>query len=154
MLLSGESVHAGRVPILGLRSRERMAPVNTVTAAAMVAEARNEIENLSVEQVETELAWGSPMLVDIREAEELAATGIIPGSVHAPRGMIEFYADPASPYHREAFDPDARIILYCASSGRSALAVQSLQQLGYTNVAHLDGGVKAWTAAGQPLESR
>lgn len=120
----------------------------------MVAEARESIDNLSVDQVVAERSSSEPLLVDIREAEEIAATGAIPGSVHAPRGMLEFYADPASPYHREAFAPDARVILYCASSGRSALAVKTLQQLGYTNVAHLDGGVKAWTAAGQTLESR
>jgi rhodanese-related sulfurtransferase len=128
--------------------------MKTVTAAAMVAEARETIENLSVEQVVAELSAGYPLLVDIRESEEISATGVIPGSVQAPRGMIEFYADPASPYHREAFQPDARVVLYCASSGRSALAVKSLQQLGYTNVGHLDGGVKAWTAAGWPLEKR
>ena len=128
--------------------------MKTVTAAAMVAEAREAIENLSVEQVVGELSAGYPLLVDIREADEISATGIIPGAVHAPRGMIEFYADPASPYHREAFQPDARVVLYCASSGRSALAVKSLQQLGYTNVGHLDGGLKAWTAAGWPLEPR
>jgi rhodanese-related sulfurtransferase len=120
----------------------------------LVADARESIENLTVEQVVAELSAGHPLLVDIREADELSATGVIPGAVHAPRGMIEFYADPASPYHREAFQPGARVVLYCASSGRSALAVKSLQQLGYTNVGHLDGGVKAWTAAGRPLESR
>ena len=125
-----------------------------VTAAAMVAEARESIENLTVEQVVGEISSGHPLLVDIREADELFATGVIPGAVHAPRGMIEFYADPASPYHRDVFQPDARVVLYCASSGRSALAVKSLQQLGYSNVGHLDGGVKAWAAAGWPLESR
>jgi len=123
------------------------------SAAEMVAEARSSIENLSVEQVMAEIASGDPLLVDIREAEELATSGKIGGAVHAPRGMIEFYADPTSPYHRQEFDPGRRVILYCASSGRSALAVKSLQSLGYRDVGHLDGGVKAWTAAAQPLES-
>ena len=124
----------------------------TTTAAALVSDARESIDNLSVEQVERELATGNPLLVDIRESEELATTGVIAGAVHAPRGMLEFYADPASPYHRAEFDPSRRVILYCASSGRSALAVKSLQTLGYQNVAHLDGGIKAWSAAGGSLQ--
>jgi rhodanese-related sulfurtransferase len=126
----------------------------TKTAAAMVADAREGIESVSVEQLATELERGPLVLVDIREPEELANTGVIPGAVHAPRGMIEFYADPASPYHRPEFDPAARVILYCATSGRSALAVQSLTDLGYRNIGHLDGGIKAWSAAGQPLVAR
>ena len=128
--------------------------MNATTASAMVSTARESIDNLSVEQVKLELESGAPLVVDIRESEEIAATGMIPGAVHAPRGMLEFYADPASPYHRDEFVPSTRVVLYCASSGRSALAVKTLQQLGYTNVAHLDGGIKAWSAAGQPLESR
>lgn len=127
--------------------------MKTVTAAEMVADARETIENLSVDRVAQELATGDALLVDIREGEELAATGKIAGATHAPRGMIEFYADPASPYHRQEFDPARRVILYCASSGRSALAVKTLQSLGYRNVGHLDGGVKAWTAAARSLEA-
>ncbi len=123
----------------------------TKTAAAMVAEARESIENVSVEQLTNELANCSLVLVDVREPEELSKTGVIDGAVHAPRGMIEFYADPASPYHRPEFDPTSRVILYCATSGRSALAVKALTDLGYRNIGHLDGGVKAWSAAGQPL---
>ena len=74
------------------------------TAAAMVADARNSIDNLAVDQVAAELATGQSLLVDIRETDELAATGKITGAVHAPRGMLEFYADPTSPYHRPEFD--------------------------------------------------
>jgi rhodanese-related sulfurtransferase len=128
--------------------------MTTTTAAAMVSEARESIENFSVEQVASELTSGSALLVDIREAEELDATGTIPGAVHAPRGMLEFYADPVSPYHRAEFDPSRRVILFCASSGRSALAVKSLQSIGYRDIGHLDGGIKAWSAAGQPLTTR
>jgi rhodanese-related sulfurtransferase len=128
--------------------------MTTTTAAAMVSEARESIENLSVEQVASELTSGSALLVDIREAEELDATGTIPGALHAPRGMLEFYADPVSPYHRAEFDPSRRVILFCASSGRSALAVKSLQSIGYRDIGHLDGGIKAWSAAGQPLSAR
>lgn len=76
---------------------------------------------------------------------------MIPGAINAPRGMIEFYADSTSPYYRPEFDPNRRIILHCASGGRSALAAKTLQQMGYTNVAHLDVGFKAWEAEGQSV---
>lgn len=125
--------------------------MKTLTASALVAEARETIANLSVDQVAAEIASGDPVIVDIREIDELAVTGRIEGATHAPRGMLEFYADPASPYHRPEFEPNRRVILYCASSGRSALAVKTLQSLGYRDVAHLDGGIKAWSAANQPL---
>lgn len=119
------------------------------TAAQLVAQAKQEIENLTPDQVEQELASGDVLLVDIREPEERAQAAIA-GSVHAPRGMLEFYADPTSPYHRSEFDLQRRTILYCASGGRSALATRALQQLGYENVAHMDGGLKAWTASERP----
>jgi rhodanese-related sulfurtransferase len=120
------------------------------TAAAMVAAAKQRVENLGPDEVEQELNNGV-LLVDIREPEEREKNGAIPGSVHAARGMLEFYADPMSPYHREEFDPEGRLILHCASGGRSALAADTLQAMGYRNVAHLDGGLKAWTEAGKPV---
>jgi len=123
------------------------------TAAGMVAAAKTRIENLSVSDVAEELAAGDVMLVDIREPDERAVSGMIPGALHAVRGMLEFYADPTSPYHRPEFEFDRRVVLYCASGGRSALAADTLRQLGYTRAAHLDGGIKAWIAAGQPVES-
>jgi len=123
------------------------------TVAALVADAKQQIQNPTVDEVSSELAADSIVLVDIREPEERATTGAIPGAIHAERGMIEFYADPTSPYHRPEFDTERRIILYCASGGRSALATKSLQLLGYRRVAHLDGGLKTWAAAGQPLEA-
>jgi rhodanese-related sulfurtransferase len=125
--------------------------MGTVTAAAMVANARAHILNLSAEDVCAELAAGDAVLIDIRESEELIASGSIPGAVHAPRGMIEFYADPTGPYYRAEFDPNRRIILHCASGGRSALAAARLQEMGYTDVAHLDGGLKIWKELGLPL---
>ena len=122
------------------------------TAAGMVAAARQRIQNLSPEEVAAKLATGNVLLVDIREPEERSATGMIPGAIPAARGMLEFYADPTSPYHRDGFETDRQIILYCASSGRSALATDMLKQLGYEHAAHLDGGIKAWIAADQPVE--
>lgn len=121
------------------------------TAAQLVQSAKANIENLTPDQVQAEMVTGNVTLVDVRDAPELAS-GTIPGSVHASRGMLEFYADPGSPYHKPELDPDSRVILHCASGGRSALAVQTLQQLGYSNVAHLDGGFKAWQAEGKPVK--
>jgi rhodanese-related sulfurtransferase len=118
----------------------------------LVGEAKQNVENLSPEQVAAELASGDAVLVDVREPQEREGASIA-GSVHAPRGMLEFYADPSLPYHKEEFDPERRIILHCASGGRSALGASTLKEMGYSNVAHLEGGIKAWQEAGQPVES-
>ena len=122
------------------------------TAAELVNEAKARVENLSVDQVVAELGRGDVVLVDVREQNERDEHGTIAGSVHAPRGMLEFFADPSSPYHRPEFDPNRRVILHCASGGRSALSADRLQQLGYVSVAHLDGGFTAWKAAGRPVD--
>lgn len=123
--------------------------MDSKTASQLVAEAKARIENLTPEQVQAELANGA-LLVDVRETAERAG-GVIPGAIHASRGMLEFYADPASPLHLPQLDPGRRVILHCASGGRSALSAMTLRQLGYANVAHLDGGFKAWVAAGKPV---
>jgi rhodanese-related sulfurtransferase len=122
------------------------------TAAEMVAEAKSRIENLTVDQVAAERERGGTVLVDIRDADQRAADGAIPGTVHASRGMLEFYADPTSAYHKPELDPNARVILHCATGGRSALAAETLREMGYSNVAHLDGGFNAWRDAGKPIE--
>jgi len=124
------------------------------TAAQMVQEAKQRVENLTVDEVAAELERGNVVLIDVREPGEQEQTGMIPGAISAPRGMLEFWADPTSPYHRPEFDPARRIILHCASGGRSALAADLLRQMGYDNVAHLDGGMKAWAASGQPVAAR
>lgn len=123
------------------------------STADLIAEARSRIEHLSPSTVAAELERGDVVLVDLREVEERAQHGSIAGAIHAPRGMLEFYADPMSAYHRFPFDPSGRTILYCASGGRSALAAEALQTLGYTRVAHLDGGLKAWREASLPVEA-
>jgi rhodanese-related sulfurtransferase len=120
----------------------------TKSAAQLVAEAKQRVENLSPAQAASEIRRRRVVLVDLREPTERAQTGSIRGAIHAPRGMLEFYADPSSPYHRTELDPARRVILYCASGGRSALAADVLMSMGYTDVAHLDGGLKAWQAAG------
>jgi rhodanese-related sulfurtransferase len=119
------------------------------TVMQLVAQAKAQIDNLGPDQVEAELRHGA-VLVDVREAEERAQAAIA-GSIHIPRGLLEFKADPASPAHPAVLDPHHRVILHCASGGRSALSGAALKQLGYTNVAHLDGGMKAWIAAGKPV---
>src|SRR5687768_3069085 len=100
------------------------------SATDLVKEAKQQIENLSPDQVKEELSKGKATLIDIRESEELKQNGRIEGAAHAPRGMLEFYADETLPYHRPEFDKNKRIILHCASGGRSALAAATLKQMG------------------------
>lgn len=119
------------------------------TIVEIVTRAKAQVENLTPAQVEQERTEGA-VLVDLREPAELEADGMIEGAVHAPRGMLEFYADPTSPYHREELDPTRRTILYCASGGRSALGAVALSALGYTDIAHLEGGLKSWRGDGRP----
>jgi rhodanese-related sulfurtransferase len=119
-------------------------------AADMVAQARATIEELTVEELAGELASPHVVLVDVREADEVTATGSIPGAVHVPRGTLEFQADPASSYHNPALRPELRVILHCATGGRSALAAATLARMGYCDVAHLDGGIDAWIESGRP----
>jgi len=89
------------------------------------------------------------ILVDIRDVRELDREGMIPDAHHAPRGMLEFWVDPGSPYHRDVFDKDDKTyLLYCQSAWRSALASKSLHDMGMTNVKHLAGGFRAWKDAG------
>jgi rhodanese-related sulfurtransferase len=121
------------------------------TARELVAEAKSRIENLDNEQLEAEIANGA-LIVDIREAIEREQTGAIPGAIHVPRGLLEFVADPESPMHRDEFELDRRIVLHCASGGRSALAAAVLQDMGFTNVAHHEPGFNGWAAEGKPVE--
>jgi rhodanese-related sulfurtransferase len=114
------------------------------TVKQMVAEARERTQSLSAEEVATEIESGDALLVDLREEDERFLEGAIPSSMHVPRGMIELSADPTSPLHREEFDPERRIIVYCSSGSRSALAADTLQGMGYEDVAHLEGGMMAW----------
>lgn len=122
------------------------------TVTDMVAEAKSTIENLDTEQVAQELQRADLLLVDLREPSE-TANGVLPRAVLAPRGMLEFHACSTTPYHIEGFDRDRRVVLYCASGGRSALAARTLAQMGYRDVAHLEGGFKAWTAEGRDVVS-
>jgi rhodanese-related sulfurtransferase len=122
------------------------------TAADMVTAAKTTIDNLDVEHTAAEIADGA-LLVDLREHPERVDDGTIPGSLHVPRGMLEFAADPTHPLHVADLQPDRRTILYCAAGSRSALGVVTLHKLGYRDVAHLDGGIQAWTAAGRSTQA-
>ena len=118
------------------------------TVAEMVAAANAEIETVGVEAAKALLDDDGAVFVDVRDVRELDREGMIPGAVHAPRGMLEFWADPESPYHREVFASGRRFVLYCASAWRSALAAKTLQDMGLEPVAHLEGGFAAWREAG------
>ncbi len=99
-------------------------------------------------------ADSSVVFVDIREPRELEREGFIPEAFNAPRGMLEFWVDPASPYFKEVFSTTKRLVLYCASAWRSTLAAKALQDMGMTNVAHLEGGFAAWKANGGPVAQK
>ncbi len=117
----------------------------------LLAEANAVIETIPAAEAVKRLHDGGVVFIDIRDTPELERDGLIPGAIHASRGMLEFYADPDSPYHKDIFDTDKPKVLYCASGGRSALAAQRLQEMGLIGIAHLGGGLKAWKDAGGPL---
>lgn len=111
----------------------------------------------SVPAAEAVEAHGSPDLVyvDVRDVRELDREGMVPDAVHAPRGMLEFWVDPDSPYHKEVFaQEDKTFVLYCQSGWRSALAAKTLQEMGMDNVEHITGGFKAWCEADGPVAER
>ena len=124
----------------------------TVRVADLVADARTRIEELTVDEVMAVQGHEDVVIVDIRDIRELKREGRIPGSVHCPRGMLEFWVDPASPYHKSVFSEPKRFILHCAADWRSALATDTVQAMGLSPVAHIVGGFKAWKEAGGPVE--
>jgi len=118
---------------------------------ALLDEAYGEIETVPVADALGLLEDPGVRFIDIRDIRELERSGTIPGAYHAPRGMLEFWVDPDSPYHKDVFDEDKKFILFCASAWRSALAAKQLQDMGFGPVAHLEGGFKGWTTAGGPV---
>ena len=110
----------------------------------LLAEANAVIENVSIQDLPYLNDDPDVVVVDVRDAIEREADGAIPGSIHASRGMLEFYADPTSPVHISALDPEKRLILYCGTGGRSALAAKTLLDMGFSDVASLAGGFAAW----------
>ncbi len=118
----------------------------------LVAEAEAEIEAVTAEQAIALAADPDVVLVDLRDIRELERDGRIPGAFHAPRGMLEFWVDPESPYHKEIFSSGKRFIFFCAGGLRSALATQTVQRMGLSPVCHIKGGFRAWKEAGGPVE--
>lgn len=114
----------------------------------LVASAEAEIDSLSVEDLKRTMTDDDVVVVDIRDIREVWIEGSIPDVEHAPRGMLEFWADPDTEYYREVFTPENRYVFYCNEGGRSALAAKRLKDIGYPRVAHLQGGFTAWKEAG------
>ena len=110
----------------------------------LVAQAEQEIESLTPDEVDRRIGGDGVVLIDLRDIRELNREGRIPGSVHIPRGMLEFWIDPDSPYYRDFFDAATEIIFYCNKGWRSALATQTVQNMGAEQVCHMSGGFEKW----------
>lgn len=121
------------------------------SAKDLVAEANKAIETLSGEQAAKLVGDPNVVFVDVREADELQKTGRLKSAVHVPRGFLEFQADPNSPTHRPELVSDKKLVLYCGSGSRSALAAKTLKEMGFMNVAHVAGGFPALQKAGAPI---
>ena len=119
----------------------------------LVAEAMVQVRTWSVQEAVARLADPRTLIVDIRDIRELAGGSVV-GAYHAPRGMLEFWVDPASPYHKPLFaDESKEFILFCGAGWRSALAAKALQEMGMSNVSHIDGGYTEWVKQGAPTET-
>ncbi len=122
-----------------------------VTGAQMVEAARDRIEEIETSDLIGMVDDPNVVIVDIRDVRERQRSGFIPGSVHAPRGMLEFWVDPDSPYFKEVFGEDKKFVFHCASGWRSAISVATLQDMGF-EAAHLKDGFGGWEKAGGPIE--
>jgi rhodanese-related sulfurtransferase len=121
---------------------------------ALIAQAMAQIETLSLEQAQKLVDDEDTLFVDIRDVRELEREGMIPNALHAPRGMLEFWVDPDSPYYKPVFGEGKRLVLYCASAWRSALASETLQKMGVPRICHLEGGFSAWKKAELPVTQK
>ncbi|HVG51970.1 MAG TPA: rhodanese-like domain-containing protein [Xanthobacteraceae bacterium] len=130
-----------------------MPPKIKVTVDALIAAAEREIETLDVADAIKLHGRDDVVFVDIRDIRELARDGRMPGAFHCPRGMLEFWIDPQSKYHKPVFAQDKRYVLFCAAGARSALATQTVKRMGLEPVAHIGGGFGAWKAAGGPVDT-
>jgi len=119
---------------------------------SLVADANAVIETIPVAAAKALVESDNHVLVDLRDFRELKRSGKIPGAFSCPRGMLEFWIDPESPYHKDVFNQDKTYVFYCASGWRSALATKAAMEMGLSPVAHIEGGFGAWTKAGGPVE--
>ena len=117
----------------------------------LLAEANEAVRTVPTAEAIAMLGKDGVTFVDLRDPRELERDGMVPGAFHATRGMLEFWVDPASPYHKPIFAEDRQFVLYCASGWRSALAAKTLVDMGMTNVAHVEGGFTAWKQADGPV---
>jgi len=117
----------------------------------LIAQAMAAIETVPLDAAQIFLGDEDTIFVDIRDVRELEREGMIPNALHAPRGMLEFWVDPESPYYKPVFGEGKRLVLYCASAWRSALATETLQRMGVPRVCHLEGGFTAWKKAELPI---
>ena len=124
----------------------------THTVKQMVAEANEHVEEISIADARDLVGREDVLFVDIRDVREVAKTGRLTGARHVPRGMLEMWIDPDTPYHREFFAEDKKFIFYCAGAWRSALAAKTAQDMGLSPVAHLEGGINAWIEGGGPID--
>ena len=124
------------------------------TAKALVDEAMARVTTYTADQARALHGQPGVQFVDVRDVRELEHEGAVPGAFHAPRGMLEFWADPESPYHRPELTQDKEYVLFCALGWRSALATQTLMDMGMARVAHIDGGFEAWKQAGGPVQPK
>jgi rhodanese-related sulfurtransferase len=129
-----------------------MAQEITTSVAALVAAAERDIETLSAAEARALHGRADVQFVDLRDIRELQREGRVPDAFHCPRGMLEFWIDPQSKYHKPAFAQDKRFVFFCAAGQRSALATQTAQRMGLKPVAHIAGGFGAWKEAGGPVE--
>lgn len=123
----------------------------TTTLQDMVAAANQVVPTITPEAAKALVADGTAQVIDVRDAPEVESSGKVEGALHISRGMLEFRADPASPFHDDRLRPDQTVIVYCASGGRSALAGKVLKDLGYKDVRNL-GGFKGWVDSGGAVE--
>jgi len=118
--------------------------MKNITVKEMIRSAKENLKELSPQQVEANLTIQDVNIIDLRDTSELIENGIIPGSYHASRGHLEFFADPGCEYYKDFFNKEKSIILYCHSGARSALAAKTLQSMGYDKISHMKGGFKSW----------
>jgi rhodanese-related sulfurtransferase len=120
----------------------------------LVSEAKSRIRTLSLEEARARHGRDDVVFVDVRDVRELERDGMIPGAFHCPRGMLEFWIDPESPYSKDVFRSGKEFVFYCNGAWRSALAADTAQQMGLEHVTEMDGGFAAWKSAGFPVAER
>lgn len=121
---------------------------------ALIEEAGAQIKTYSIDEAQAKLADPNVQFVDVRDVRELEREGVIPGAFHAPRGMIEFWVDPDSPYFKPVFGEKKEFLFFCAAGWRNALTTKTVQDMGLTPVADIEGGFSAWKAAGAPVAEK